>query len=115
VSLSGAYVDFFERYFLNLREYESNCVPELEPLALPASLWSAATWLACSAGPSTRCVCSLRAWVPTGLGPQAASLRVRTALPWVQPGCNLSNRRCAQNEVAISFLVVNPHPSTLPA
>jgi hypothetical protein len=32
VSLSGVYADFFERYFPNLREYESNCRPALEAI-----------------------------------------------------------------------------------
>ena len=30
--MSGVYADFFERYFPNLREYESNCRPELEAI-----------------------------------------------------------------------------------
>jgi hypothetical protein len=41
VSLSGVYADFFERYFPNLREYESNADQHWKPFALPASLWSA--------------------------------------------------------------------------
>ena len=32
MSLSGVYADFFERYFPNLREYESNCRPALEAI-----------------------------------------------------------------------------------
>ena len=30
--MSGVYADFFERYFPNLREYESNCRPALEAI-----------------------------------------------------------------------------------